>query len=865
MRLELLRKYLESPEFDIKISHRIERLQAAEANPVERMTVFMDCKEDPFAFIDLFGVAYEPRLPESPDIPLFLFPHQREIIERVWGAEQRGEDLFIEKTRDMGVTWTVLWYMLWRWRFHEKWYGLVGSRKEEEVDDRCFSDDTEVLTREGWKLFRDVNVVTDEIATRNPLTHEFQWQKVTEKYQKAYNGEFYRIYGRSLDLLVSPNHRVLYRFYPYHGGNSKEFVKSAKELYEMSPKTGKAIPATSVWGGREIMEFTFPVLNNRQRVVTMSGDDFCAFMGMYLSEGCKTRHGFIIYQLPKSKGYQEFRDLMVRIFGVEPPRDGHGWCKTSKPMLRYLSQFGKSPKRFIPQGIMEASPRQLGIFLHYYMLGDGSYSSSLPEIVTTSKRMADQLQEVIQKIGRSTSIGEGKSRQNRFGDKVSLSLPYYRIAIRNTQYQGFHVDKVWYRGTIHCVSAPNSFIYVRRNGKPAWSGNSPQSLFGKLRYAFYALPPWIRPVKFRKSENDLHMKLVNPEMMSYIDGESANPDFARGSRAAFILLDELFFWKWARESWRSCTDASPCRIAVSTSKPSSFARHFKDSFESQKRILTLDWKRHPFKDEQWFKGEEERRKMDPLSVEGELLISYQADPELAYYPEVNLCALRDFDYDPDKLLYVGLDFGAQDKTAIIYFQRDVGYFYCLDGIERRQKPLQWYYPFLKQGFDFEKSDQYEVENKFTKEKFILLRSQYFREELDLIHRFNSWKMPVMYCGEVAHRQKMIKSNTSVAQELAGIGIMLRINDLGIQHSIRRASTKKMLLKTLFSTRYGALDVYDALQNSRFVSGRDNSSSDENKDKPIHDEYADFRSAFENVAVNLPLEGAKIREFVYRKR
>ena len=514
----------------MKMNHRIERLQAAESNPVERMNIFMDCKDDPFIFMDLFGVVYEPRLPESPDVPMFLFPHQREVVERIWEAEENSHDLFVEKTRDMGITWTVLWYMLWRWRFKEKWYGLVGSRKEEEVDDR-----------------------------------------------------------------------------------------------------------------------------------------------------------------------------------------------------------------------------------------------------------------------------------------------------------------------------------------------SPQSLFGKLRYGLYALPPWMRPQKFRKSEHDLHMKLINPEMMAYIDGESANQDFARGSRAAFILLDELFFWRWARESWRSCTDSAPCRVAVSTSKPSSFARHFHQAFEDQKNLITLDWKLHPFKDEEWFKKEVERRSVDALSVEGELNISYEADPEGAYYPEVGLCAVRDFDYNEINPLYVGLDFGAQDKTAIVYFQRDQQFFYCLDGIEKHQKPLHWYYPFLKHGFDFRLKDLYEIENKFTKEKFTIKRSDYLISELELIARFNTWKAPIMLCGESAHRQRMIKSNTSIVSELAGVSIALRINDMGISHSVRRTATKKCLMKTIFSSRFNALDVYDALANSRFVSGRDNSSSGDSKDKPIHDEYADYRSAVENFFVNINLEGSKIREFIYRKR
>jgi hypothetical protein len=122
----------------------------------------------------------------------------------------------------------------------------------------------------------------------------------------------------------------------------------------------------------------------------------------------------------------------------------------------------------------------------------------------------------------------------------------------------------------------------------------------------------------------------------------------------------------------------------------------------------------------------------------------------------------------------------------------------------------------------------------------------------------------MYCGEVAHKQHMIKSNTSVWQELAGIGIMLRINDSGFAHSVRRAATKKMLERTVFANSGGALDVYDALANSHYPTNRTNSTSEESQDKPVHDEFADIRSAVENFAVNVITNQTSVKSFSYRR-
>lgn len=872
MNLKLFRSYLGGADFERKISHRLERIQSAEANPIERVNIMMDCRDDFLTFVDLFGVVYEPRLAEYPDVPFFPFPYQIEVAMRMANCETKGEDLLIEKTRDMGITWLVIWYILWAWLFKEKWYCLMGSRKEEEVDNKCYSDDTEVLTKDGWKLFKDVDIEKDLFATRNQETHEFEWQKATEKTQAKYKGEFYRIHSKSLDLLVSPNHRVLYRNNPWglsHGKyENNERISSAKELYERGDSI-KTIPATSSWAGEEIGGMVFYNGNKHTQPVKLSGDDYCAFMGMYLAEGSTNKNYIRITQDPKSKGYKPFKELLERIFPSGLSYHGGDFIKNSKPTSKYLKEFGRSWEKYIPKEIMNATPRQQEIFLYYYMLGDGSWLSAMPTMTTVSKKLADQLQELIQKIGKSSMISviepkrDCHMKDGRVIKKENMRTAY-TLRIRESEYQSFEIDKTYYEGDIWCVSVPNTILYVRRNGRPAWSGNSPNSLFGKLRYAYYTLPLWIRPSKFKKGEHDTFMKFINPDKMSYVDGESANPNFARGKRTSMVFCDELFFWKFARESWRSCIDSTPCRIAVSTAKASSFARNLRNSYEEQGKLITLNWDKHPFKDEEWFKKEQERRASDPLSIEGELNISYMSDPELAYYPEVANCPIKDMEYDPKLNLYVGTDFGKKDKTALVYLQRIGNDFRIIDSLEKNLKQLEWYYPFLKKGIDFGAQREWELENKFTRQKFVIKINDYTKEEIELINRFNSWNNPVMYCGEISDRQEKITAVSTVQQALQGWGISLRINYRGFEHKVRRTATKRMLNRTTFANSTGSLNVYDALANSTFPKGRDNSTSSESQDKPVHDEFADIRSAVENLAVNLISDSAGVKEISYRR-
>jgi hypothetical protein len=51
----------------------------------------------------------------------------------------------------------------------------------------------------------------------------------------------------------------------------------------------------------------------------------------------------------------------------------------------------------------------------------------------------------------------------------------YTVNVRYAERQHLYkksIRKIHYKGKIYCVKVPNHVIYVRRNGKPMWTGNS---------------------------------------------------------------------------------------------------------------------------------------------------------------------------------------------------------------------------------------------------------------------------------------------------------------------------------------------------------------------------------------------------------
>lgn len=101
---------------------------SAEANKIKEI-----CSQNGIYFVENFGWTYEPRY-EKKELPFFMWDYQIELFRKIQEAEEKGEDLFIEKVRDMGVSWTFIWYCIWRFTFKYNWNGLIGSRNQAECD-----------------------------------------------------------------------------------------------------------------------------------------------------------------------------------------------------------------------------------------------------------------------------------------------------------------------------------------------------------------------------------------------------------------------------------------------------------------------------------------------------------------------------------------------------------------------------------------------------------------------------------------------------------------------------------------------------------------------------------------------------------
>lgn len=95
------------------------------------------CRRDPIFFINHFAWTFDPRADtDDRHRPFVLYDFQEVEIEEAEKSYHKGEDLLTEKSRDMGVSWIYIAWIVHKWLFEDDFNALLGSRKQDFVDNR---------------------------------------------------------------------------------------------------------------------------------------------------------------------------------------------------------------------------------------------------------------------------------------------------------------------------------------------------------------------------------------------------------------------------------------------------------------------------------------------------------------------------------------------------------------------------------------------------------------------------------------------------------------------------------------------------------------------------------------------------------
>ena len=423
--------------------------------------------------------------------------------------------------------------------------------------------------------------------------------------------------------------------------------------------------------------------------------------------------------------------------------------------------------------------------------------------------------------------------------KAELSGEDHEILVDKPRGMGLTWILVWYQLWRWLFTENWGGFNLSRSESEVDNGTTDpgSSLFGKYRWGIDHLPQWMIPEGFvpkgkKGTTTDMMLRISNPQIGSSLIGSSTNQGAGRSRRYSMTFVDECFAIEHFQSVYRSLQSVSRVKVFVSTVKAGRIYQDFKSMTEAAGNYISLTWKDHPFKDQIWYEEQIKKAEFDP-EVMKEIEVDYSVNIKSQYYPEIrNAKIVHDVQYDRTKPLYVGMDFGSQDSTVLVFCQFNGIEMIILECIRNTRRNLDWYVPFLNPTV-VEKPDHY---------------TPYFRTRLKTIQ---SWSKPVAYFGEAAHFQKVMPLNRSIADELVKSGIRLICNNYAVKYEPRRHATSEMLSRTVFNfSSDGVTDLYDAIANSRYADAN-RGTSKESHMKPVHDDViSDYRSAFENLCVNV---------------
>lgn len=379
----------------------------------------------------------------------------------------------------------------------------------DDIHKRCYSLDTEFLTRDGWKTYEHIGIDT-EIAQYNEDTKELEFVKAGHAYFNE-TDTMYHFVGNNTDLLVTPNHRM------YDKGRDNWYIKRADELYKKhSYRTICSPVSTKVFrSSDDIVDSGVIHIGStyHKEGYDISVDDFVELLGYVITDGgtCLRSNGSKTVYFSQSEAKSDVLSKMqklnarlgnlfdekvtickgkeINICGKTSTLNGdfHVFSVTSSSLFdTIVSYIGGNLKkdRVLSDKMLHFSDRLLEKFFSAMYDGDGLHDNrkgreNSKTILVQSKKLVEQLQLILINLGYSTNIKDVSHRYN-----VSLYKLNCVSGKRDVRGSNKNTKIIKYDEPVKsvCFAVPSTLLFVRRNGKTSVCGNTAVAIWGEEHY-----------------------------------------------------------------------------------------------------------------------------------------------------------------------------------------------------------------------------------------------------------------------------------------------------------------------------------------------------------------------------------------------
>ncbi len=394
----------------------------------------------------------------------------------------------------------------------------------------CYDEVMRVLTKEGIKKYSEIKK-GDLLYTINEKTNKIELKPIKRIIIKDYKGEMIHFKNRRIDLMVTPNHRMLLQ------KDNNLFYEEASRVRNLISYKGTSdisLPSPS-WKGKYKKNIVFSThinlagmhYNNFKNLIKkMDMKDYLYLLGIYIGDG---------YTAPKrkqeryssAKEYIKIKDEKGKftkregkkeeiiyesnnIYFALPEKDkarskvikilkkyfidyklSSEWVRfSSYPMARVFKESGENVyNKRIPSWVLELSSGLLERLFEGLIDSDGSRRKIKNErqtYTTVSRKLAEDFIVLCLKVGKIPKINFCLPNKVYFEKEKRFlnSKECYRINIAYKKARKIYNTNIFrkkYDGKIWCLEVKDNHNFlVERNGFIAFSGNSSE-MFGAAK------------------------------------------------------------------------------------------------------------------------------------------------------------------------------------------------------------------------------------------------------------------------------------------------------------------------------------------------------------------------------------------------
>lgn len=333
-------------------------------------------------------------------------------------------------------------------------FGVPGSFAADGRKDGaylCYSDDTEILTSNGWVLFQNLSD-TDLVAAYDSASGCISFEKPKKRQTFRYKGEMVSIQADWCDLLITPDHRMFCKYQ----GTARGKIVLARDL-----KGQTQLPTCGVSQGLEEGSPT----EIQARLLTA-----------FIADGSISERGFqLTFNFYKDRKKIRLKNLLNEA-GIPYKALHHPSSATNNHECIVIDHREDSARFFLefqPDKTWTGKELEWNLEARKALLDEIRYwdgdnnGKTCFRYFTSKKNEAEVISAVAAVTGYSCVIRK-QSRPERKNTNEE-----YVLNLTDRKWRAFvkPPSRKEYSGHVYCVTTSTGLVVVRRNGKTAVAGN----------------------------------------------------------------------------------------------------------------------------------------------------------------------------------------------------------------------------------------------------------------------------------------------------------------------------------------------------------------------------------------------------------